>query len=270
MRSEPFIYCNLISQVMILGRWEQILRCLHLVDNANIIRDVKQPGFDRIAKTRWLLDNFSAVSEAIYNLEREITVDECVIPYKGRNCFIRQFMKNKPSRFGIKLWMLASSKSRFVWRIEVYFGEGTGMEEHGLGYHVVERMVAGLHHRGHCLVVDNLFASVNLFHQLMVNGIWATGTVRRNNKNLPGGLYRVLQPDVRGSMLLRTHVHRQIGCVSWQDSKLVTLISTAAAPWAPGVTVLRRVPGVQGQLKVSSSPMYLQYMEYMRGVDVTV
>lgn len=168
MRGEPFIYCKLISQVMSLARWEQILQCLHLVDNANVIRDVKEPGYDRIVKTRWLLDMFTNVSEAIYNLEREITVDECVIPYKGRYCFIRQFMPDKPVRFGIKVWMLASSKSRFVWRIEVYFGEGTGTGEHGLGYHVVERMTASLHHRGHCLVVDNLFGSVNSFHKLMV------------------------------------------------------------------------------------------------------
>lgn len=74
-------------------------------------------------------------------------------------------------RFGIKLWLLASSKSRFIWRIKVYFGEGTGAGPHGLGYHVVERMVVGLEYRGHHLVVDNLFASVNLFHELMVQGV---------------------------------------------------------------------------------------------------
>lgn len=146
MHGGPFIYCKLTSQVMSLARWEQILRCLHLVDNAKVIRDVKEPRYDRIAKTRWLLDMFTNVLKAIYNLEREIIVDECVILYKGRYCFIKQFMPDKPVCFGIKVWMLASSKSRFVWRIEVYFGEGTGTREHGLGYHVVERMTAGLHH----------------------------------------------------------------------------------------------------------------------------
>jgi hypothetical protein len=75
--------------------------------------------------------------------------------------------------------------------------------------------MTGLENRGHCFVVDNLFASVNLFHQLMVNGIWATGTVRHISKNLPSGLYRESNPHVRGSMLIRTHVHRQMGVVSW-------------------------------------------------------
>ena len=269
MRSQPFLYCELISSIMSLGRWEQIMRCLHLVDNSSIVMDVKDPRFDRIAKTRWLVEMFVKVSREIYNLEREITVDECVIPYKGRYCFIRQFMPDKPVRFGIKVWMLASSKSRFVWQMEVYFGEQTGAGPHGLGYHVVERMVKGLENRGHCLVIDNFFASVNLFHELMCKGIWATGTVRRTSKNLPGGLYRQPDATMRGSMVIWNHVHRQMGVVSWQDKKLVTLLSTAAAPWEPNSKVLRRIPGLTGQLVVPSSPMHRQYVEYMRGVDVT-
>ena len=269
MRSQPFLYCPLISSIMSLERWQQIMRCLHLVDNNSIVRDVSDPKYDRIAKTRWLVEMFVNVSKDIYNLEREITVDECVIPYKGRYCFIRQFMPDKPVRFGIKVWLLASSKSRFVWQMEVYFGEGTGAGPHGLGYHVVERMVKGLEHRGHCLVIDNFFASVNLFHELMCKGIWATGTVRRTSKNLPAGLYREPDPSVRGSMVIWNHVHRQMGVVSWQDKKMVTLLSTAAAPWEPNSKVLRRIPGLQGQLVVPSSPMHRQYVEYMRGVDVT-
>jgi hypothetical protein len=269
MRSQPFLYCSLISSIMTLGRWEDIMRCLHLVDNNSIVRDVNDPRFDRIAKTRWLVEMFNKVSKEIYNLEREITVDECVIPYKGRYCFIRQFMPDKPVRFGIKVWLLASSKSRFVWQMEVYFGERTGAGPHGLGYHVIERMVAGLENRGHCLVIDNFFASVNLFHDLMCKGIWATGTVRRTSKNLPRGLYREPDTTVRGSMLIWNHVHRQMGVVSWQDKKLVTLLSTAAAPWEPNSKVLRRIPGLRGQLVVPSSPMHQQYVEYMRGVDVT-
>jgi len=109
---------------MSLPRFEQITRCLHLVDNNTVVRDVHDPLFDRIAKTRWLLEWFSTVSREIFNLRREITVDECVVPYKGRYCFIKQFMPNKAVRFGIKVLVLASSKSRFVWKIEVYFGEG--------------------------------------------------------------------------------------------------------------------------------------------------
>jgi hypothetical protein len=165
-------------------------------------------------------------------------------------------MPDKPIRFGIKVWLTASSKSRFVWKVEVYFGEGTGAGPHGLGYHVVERMVDGLHGRGHYLVIDNLFASVNLFYSLMTKRIWGTGTVWRSSKNLPTGLYRASNADIRGTMLIRTHVHRQMGVLSWQDKKLVTLLSTTAPLWAPNVKAPRRIPGLRGKLLVPSSSMY--------------
>lgn len=269
MRKEGFIHCSLVSSVMTLARWEDLLRCLHLVDNREVVRDVGSRQFDRIAKTRWVIDMFVKVSKEIYNLERELTVDECIIPYKGRYCFIWQFIKDKPIRFGIKCWVLASSKSRFVSNIEVYLGEGTGLGWYGLGYHVVISMVEGLERRWHHLVVDNAFASVNLFHELMARGMWATGTVRLSSKNLPSGLYRNTKDAERGSLLIRVHDHRQMAVVSWQDKCLVTLLSTAASPWEPGVSVLRRIPGMRGQLKVPSSPIHVQYQEYMRGVDVT-
>ena len=57
--------------------------------------------------------------------------------------------------------------------------------------------------------------------------------------------------------------------ISWQDKQLVILLSTAANPWAPNVTVLRRRRGRAGQQVVPSTPVHLQYQENMRGVDVT-
>ena len=109
---------------------------------------------------------------------------------------------------------MASSKNRFIWKIEVYFGEGTSLGEHGLGYHIVDRMMRGLKHQGHYLIVDNQFASINLLHHLMENGIWATGNIKKTSKNLSSGLYRESKPQVWRSMLIRIHVHMQMGLVS--------------------------------------------------------
>jgi hypothetical protein len=48
--------CQIILRVMTCKRWEAILHCLHLVDNSQIVRDTKHPQYDKIAKTRWLID----------------------------------------------------------------------------------------------------------------------------------------------------------------------------------------------------------------------
>lgn len=117
------------------------MRCLHLTDNEKLERDRSSPNFDKIGKIRMLLNHFVKTSQALYNLEREVTVDELIIPYKGKYCNFRQFMRDKPVRFGLKLWCLASSKSRYVYNLIVFLGKGTGKVPNGLGYTVLNRFL---------------------------------------------------------------------------------------------------------------------------------
>jgi hypothetical protein len=112
--SRPFYSCPLISTAMTRTRFEAIVRCIHLVDNETLQQDSKDPTFDKIGKVRWLIEDFAQKSRELYNPERVLTVDEIMVPYKGRYCGIRQYMKSKPCRFGIKIWALASSSSRLV------------------------------------------------------------------------------------------------------------------------------------------------------------
>lgn len=109
-----FYGCPLISQAMPRQRFEAIVRCIHLVNNSDLVMDNTSSRFDKIEKVRWLLEGFARISQSLYNAERVCTVDEIMVPYKGKYCGIRQFMKSKPVRFGIKLWALASNTSRYA------------------------------------------------------------------------------------------------------------------------------------------------------------
>jgi hypothetical protein len=155
---------------MSVKRFESIQRCIHLVDNENLERDPTSLNFDKLAKTRWLIDFFSQRSNELYNMEEIICVDELIIPYKGKYCRIRQFLRNKPIRFGIKVWCSASSKSRFVNQIEVYEGKGHMMGEEGMGFEVVAILVKGLENLWYIVITDNLFTSPRLLHYLMLKG----------------------------------------------------------------------------------------------------
>jgi hypothetical protein len=55
-----------------------------------------------------------------------------MVPYKGRYCNIRQYMKRKPVKFGIKVWALASSHSRYVSNFIVYLEARDAREENDL------------------------------------------------------------------------------------------------------------------------------------------
>jgi hypothetical protein len=103
-----------ISQVMTQKRFEAIVRCFHLVDNTTVVTNRNDPGYDKIAKVRWLVENFVATAQRHYNSECICIVDEMMIPYKGRYSPIQQYMKAKPNKWGIKAWALAKLQSRFV------------------------------------------------------------------------------------------------------------------------------------------------------------
>lgn len=55
--------------------------------------------------------------------EQYLTIDEMMIPYKGRySPGLKQYMDNKPCKWGIKLWSLANSNGKYVQKIEFYTG----------------------------------------------------------------------------------------------------------------------------------------------------
>lgn len=109
-----FYNCPLISEAMPRKRFEAIIHCLHLVNNETVVTNRGDPAYDKLVKCRWLCESFASISQSLYNNERTLTVDEIMIPYKGRFCNIRQYMKSKPVKFGVKVWALANSESRYA------------------------------------------------------------------------------------------------------------------------------------------------------------
>lgn len=114
------------------------MRCVHFVDNETLCSDSDDPTFDKIGKARWLVESFTKLSHAAYNVERHVTVDEMIVAYKRRFYSIRQFMRAKPIRFIIKIWACMGSSSRYIRNVIIDLGKGgagaSGLDEdHGEG-----------------------------------------------------------------------------------------------------------------------------------------
>ena len=58
----------------------------------------------------------------IYTPAQHIAIDEGMVPWKGRLSF-RQYLPNKPDKFGIKLYQLSESKSGYICDFEVCTGK---------------------------------------------------------------------------------------------------------------------------------------------------
>jgi hypothetical protein len=263
-----FYGCPLIKSCMSRQRFEAITRCIYLVDNDSL-QPADHPNHDKLGKVRWLVEHFSATSQAQYNCERVVTVDEIMVPYKGRYCNIRQYMKGKPVKFGIKVWALASSQSWYVSNLIVYLGAGDQREESDLvGANAILVAIRGLEGRGHVVITDNFFTSVKLQLELLKRGFFSTGTVKRISKGFPPSLagFPTQHRPQRGTLVVKMHRSWRIVAICWIDSKPIWLLSTATDPIDPTSVASRWVR--RDRVDFPTSPILLEYQHNMHGVDV--
>ena len=52
----------------------------------------------------------------------KVTINKSMTPFKGRLAF-KQHMKDKPVKFGIKVFVLSDSHNGYVYRLQVYTGK---------------------------------------------------------------------------------------------------------------------------------------------------
>ena len=77
----------------------------------------------------------------VYEPGRDLSVDEAMIPFKGRSS-LKQYMPLKPVRRGIKVWARADSSNGYVSAFQIYTGKQGGT---GLGAKVVKGRISRAH-----------------------------------------------------------------------------------------------------------------------------
>ena len=115
--------------VMCRDGFFQIFNMLHV---GNITgptkRDKIQPFLDKIIPN---LQN-------LVTSQQTVSIDEAVIAFRGRVSF-KQYIKDKPTCWGIKAYVLCESTSGYVYNILVYYGKETLIPSTSLNHtsHVV-------------------------------------------------------------------------------------------------------------------------------------
>ncbi|XP_039300501.1 piggyBac transposable element-derived protein 3-like [Nilaparvata lugens] len=193
-----------IADCMQRNRFDTLRSNLHVVNNENMLPK-SHPDHDRLFKVRPFL-NILQQNFRILEHEEFSAVDEMMIPFKGRSS-IKQYVKNKPHKWGIKVFCLAS-RSGLLIDFEVYIGKGTAPSDSGLGLSgdIVIRLAQTIpKHKNYKLSFDNWFASYNLVVALKTIGILSVCTVRTNripNCSFPSD--KELKDKGRGSFSVKT------------------------------------------------------------------
>jgi hypothetical protein len=265
--TDPVISTPIFSSTMPRDRFLNILTFFHLNDNTNYIPR-GQDNFDPLFKVRPIYDVANQRFLSTYTPKQHISIDEGMVPWRGRLSF-RQYIPNKPDKFGMKLYILCDSSNGYISLFDCYTGrdydpnperENHELEE-GHSYQVVIGLLrrASLLNKGYMLFLDNYYSSPILFDNLNNQSTSAVGTVRLNRKQIPSA--------VKNANLKKGEVvYRQRGnllALKWKDKRDVSLLSTVHRAT---FTVTNRIVHATGESVTVPSPIVL-YNKYMGGVD---
>ena len=190
-RSRPIYHAT-----MSLERFKNILRFLRF-DNRQ-----RRDKSDRRAPIRYVFQSFTKQFPQHFIPSENITIDEQLIPFRGRCCFI-QYMPKKPAKYGLKFWMLCDVKSRYVLALEIYTGKVGNITQRNISTNIVLHLVDQLPknvQQGRNITFDRYFSDFNLAQALLERKMTSLGVVNHKRGFVPNEL-KLIRQDLYPSWL---------------------------------------------------------------------
>ena len=106
------------STLLKRDRFKMILAFFHLCNNRDYV-PAGAANHDPLFKVKILFDTLNDRFKEVYSPGENICIDEALCPWRGRVNF-RVYIKNKPVKWGIKLYEICESESGYVHNMEVY------------------------------------------------------------------------------------------------------------------------------------------------------
>lgn len=171
---------SIFRETMSRNKFQDILRYIRFDDKQTRTRRRRQDKFTPIRKV-W--DNVMNNLQKCFFPHGEVTIDEQLFPCRSRCSFI-QYMPSKPSKFGIKFWLLCDVKTSYVLTAKPYVGKEE-RDGDSLPQHVVLQLMDPYRDSGLNVTTDNYFTSLRLAQKLLQINITLVGTVRGNRREIP-------------------------------------------------------------------------------------
>jgi hypothetical protein len=246
--------CETISTIFTRDRYMELLRYFHV---STPERQKQHVG--PLKKVRWFIQQLQQYFSSFYRPTQVLTVDEAMVGFKGRS-EMKQYIRNKPTKWGYKVWCLASSN--YLLAFEVYEGKGSSTNTSN-PHSAVLTLTHNYQYHNHILYIDRGFTSPTLLVELQHRGIRGCGTVRKDRRELP------VDYQSAGGQLdkhdWKCWQKGELGALVWKDRRLVYLLTTHISPSAT-TTVERR--SKDGSTIHQSIPTAVaDYNKHKSGVD---
>ena len=246
-------------------RFLALLAFWHIADNTQMpARD--SPEHDKMFKARTFFDHLCNKFQECYYPERNLAVDESMMPWRGRVSF-RQFIPSKPIRYGMKLYCCCESSSGYICSMKLYTGKEGVTVEHGHGPNAVKYVTRDYMHKGHTIYMDSFFSCVALFQDLLADGTSACGTVLKHRKGNPPSLKSKSLKLAKGAFTVRQK--GEILAMRFNDRKHCMFLSTihTATPVRTGKKRKNRDGIEEHVVRPSLVHMYNQHMGGVDNID---
>ena len=116
-----------------------------------------------------------------YSPNTTVTVDERLATFRGK-CPFRMYIKSKPGRYGIKIWVCSDFETAYVLNSQVYTGMTNNQTQTNQGQRVVLDMLRPHFGSWRGVTTDNFFTSIPLAQELFDHQL--TGTLRPNKREV--------------------------------------------------------------------------------------
>ena len=218
--TDPLLSTPAFNSAMTSRRYKLILQFLHFTNN-----EAAPQNGDKLRKVRPLMDILITNFKSAYMPTKQISVDEELVLFKGRLGF-KQYIPNKRSRFGIKIYALCDSTG-YYWNACVYDGKPNPplplTNQLGQSGAVTVHLLSTLANQGYHLYLDNFYTSISLAEHMRTKlNTCICGTMRANRVGIPSVLKNM---DVAKGK----YAYRRKGNVlvlKLHDKKVIFLLST--------------------------------------------
>ncbi|GFN83395.1 PiggyBac transposable element-derived protein 4 [Plakobranchus ocellatus] len=139
---------------------------------------------DLFAPIRDLWEQFLKTLKRHYIPGVSVTVDEQLVPWRGR-CSFLQYLPSKPDKYGIKIFWAVDSETFFPLNAVPYLGKVGRLPTVNLGRNTALQLVKPFYRSGRNLTCDNFFTDYELAQKLNTEKMSVVGTLRRNKRFIP-------------------------------------------------------------------------------------
>ena len=115
---------------------------------------------------RSVIDHRNSKFSEVLSNDCEQSTDKHMVKFKGRSG-MKQYIKSKPIKWGFKFWFRCSSKSGYLYQIDIYLGRKQSPEFNlGLEEEAVLQLTKDLERSLSTDYFDNFFNSPKLIEKL--------------------------------------------------------------------------------------------------------